>query len=112
MTRGDAAEALAAAYLEARGLRILARNYRCKAGEIDLIALSGTTTVFVEVRARTSDRFGGAAASITAAKRGRLLRTARHYLAQQGGERACRFDVVLLSGAASQIEWIQNAFGE
>ena len=112
MTRGDAAEALAAAWLEARGLRIVARNYRCKAGEIDLIALSGPTTVFIEVRARTSDAFGGAAASITAAKRRRLLKTARYYLAQQGGDRACRFDVVLLSGVARQVEWIQNAFGE
>jgi putative endonuclease len=112
VTRGDAAEALAAAFLEARGLKVVARNFRCRAGEIDLIALSGPTTVFVEVRARTSDRFGGAAASVTAAKRRRLLKTARDYLAQQGGQRACRFDVVLLSGAAREIEWIQDAFGE
>lgn len=112
MTRGDAAEALAAAFLEAHGLKVVARNFRCRAGEIDLIALSGPTTVFVEVRARTSDRFGGAAASVTAAKRKRLLKTARYYLAQQGGQRACRFDVVLLSGAAREIEWIQDAFGE
>lgn len=112
MTRGDAAEALAAAFLEARGLKVVARNFRCRAGEIDLIALSGPTTVFVEVRARTSDRFGGAAASVTAAKRKHLLKTARYYLAQQGGQRACRFDVVLLSGAARDIEWIQDAFGE
>lgn len=112
MTRGDAAEALAAAFLEARGLKVVARNFRCRAGEIDLIALSGPTTVFVEVRARTSDRFGGAAASVTAAKRKRLLKTARYYLARQDRQRACRFDVVLLSGAAREIEWIQDAFGE
>ena len=112
MTRGEAAEALAAAFLEARGLRIVARNYRCKVGEIDLIATSGSTTVFVEVRARASDRFGGAAASITAAKRQRLLRTARYYLAQQGAHQACRFDVVLFSGVAREPEWIQDAFGE
>ena len=112
MIRGDADEARAAAYLESRGLKIVARNYRCKAGEIDLIAMSGHTTVFVEVRARTSDRFGGAAASITAAKRRRLVNTARYYLARKGGDRACRFDVVLLSGAARELEWIQDAFGE
>ena len=112
MIRGDADEARAAAYLESRSLRIVARNFRCKAGEIDLIAMSGQTTVFVEVRARTSDRFGGAAASITAAKRRRLVNTARYYLAQTGGDRACRFDVVLLSGAARELEWIQDAFGE
>jgi putative endonuclease len=112
VSRGEAAEALAARFLEARGLTIVARNYRCRFGEIDLVARSGSTLVFVEVRARASDAFGGAAASITTAKRQRLVRTARHYLAQRGGQRACRFDVVLLSGALPRVEWIQNAFGE
>jgi putative endonuclease len=114
MTRGPGgdAEARAAAFLEGRGLKIIERNYRCKFGEIDIVARSGTTVVFVEVRARTSERFGGAAESITAAKRKRLLAAARHYLARQGAHCACRFDVVLLSGAAARIEWIANAFGE
>ena len=112
MNRGEGAEAAAAAFLEARGLKILARNYRCKAGEIDIIAQSGVTTVFVEVRSRTSEAFGGAAGSITAAKRVRLLKTARHYLARTGADCACRFDVVLLSGAPQRIEWITDAFGE
>ena len=112
MTRGDSAEARAAAFLEGRGLRIIARNYRCRFGEIDLIAQSGATTVFVEVRARTSEQFGGAAGSITAAKRKKLIATARHYLARQGTHCACRFDVVLLSGNPSRIEWIADAFGE
>jgi putative endonuclease len=112
VNRGDAAEALAAAFLEARGLKILARNYRCRAGEIDLIAQSGPTTVFVEVRARTSERFGGAAASVTPAKRRRLLKTARYYLSQQGAHRACRFDVVLVKGDPPRLEWIADAFGE
>lgn len=112
MSRGDAAEALAAAFLEERGLKIVARNYRCRFGEIDLIAKSGRTLVFVEVRARTSDAFGGAAGSITPAKRRRLLATARHYLARYGATPACRFDVVLLSGSPGRIEWIANALGE
>lgn len=109
---GGDAEARAAAFLEARGLEIIARNYRCRFGEIDLIARNGATVVFVEVRARTSQAYGGAAESITHAKRQRLLAAARHYLARQGSRCACRFDVVLMSGSPQQIEWIANAFGE
>jgi len=112
VTRGEAAEQLAAAFLEARGLRIVERNYRCRYGEIDLVAKSGGTLVFVEVRARASDAFGGAAASITAAKRRRLIATARHYMARHDANSACRFDVVLLSGSAQRIEWITDALGE
>jgi putative endonuclease len=109
---GGDAEARAAAFLVAKGLRIIERNYRCRFGEIDLIARNGATVVFVEVRARTSQAYGGAAESITPAKRRRLLAAARHYLARQGTHCSCRFDVVLLSGSPQQIEWIENAFGE
>jgi len=110
--RGGPAEELAAAFLEREGLSILQRNYRCRFGEIDLVARSGATLVFVEVRARKSDDFGGAAGSITAAKRRRLVATARHYLATQRSERACRFDVVLVHGSERRIEWLSDAFGE
>src|ERR1044072_679376 len=75
--RGVAAEELAAAFLQEHGLRIIARNYRCRLGEIDLVALERGTTVFVEVRQRSSSAFGGAAASITARKQARLIRAAR-----------------------------------
>jgi putative endonuclease len=112
VTSGDSAEARAAVFLENRGLKIIARNYRCRFGEIDLVARSGATVVFVEVRARTSEAFGGAAGSITPAKRRRLLAAARHYLARQGGDCACRFDVVLFNGGTSRVEWITDAFGE
>ena len=114
MTRsaGGDAEARAAVFLAAKGLKIIERNYRCKFGEIDLIARNGATVVFVEVRARTSQAYGGAAESITPAKRRRLLAAARHYLARQRTHCACRFDVVLMSGSPQQIEWIANAFGE
>ena len=112
MSRGEHAEALAAEYLEGRGLKILERNYRCRFGEIDIVARNGATIVFVEVRARTSEAYGGAAGSITPATRKRLLAAARHYLARQGTHCACRFDVVLMSGSPQQIEWIANAFGE
>ena len=110
--RGGPAEDLAAAFLERQGLEIIERNYRCRFGEIDLVAASGQALVFVEVRARTSDAFGGAAASITGAKRRRLVAAARHYLARQRQDRACRFDVVLVSGPGRNVEWLQDAFGE
>jgi len=110
--RGEPAERLAAAFLEGQGLRILERNYRCRFGEIDLVAASGASLVFVEVRARQSEAFGGAAGSITAAKRRRLLAAARHYLATRGLNRSCRFDVVLVRGREPRIEWVADAFGE
>jgi putative endonuclease len=110
--RGVAAETLAASFLLSRGLVIAQRNYHCRFGEIDLIARDGTTLVFVEVRQRRSERYGGAAESITAAKRARLVAAARHYLARHGQVPACRFDVVLIRGAEPCIEWIRNAFDE
>jgi putative endonuclease len=110
--RGAAAEELAAVFLEGQGLRIVERNYRCRFGEIDLVARSGAVLVFVEVRARQSEAFGGAAGSITAAKRRRLVAAARHYLAKHRVSRACRFDVVLLRGREQEIEWLADAFGE
>ncbi len=110
--RGAPAENLAAAFLERQGLSILERNYRCRFGEIDLVASSGAALVFVEVRARESGAFGGAAGSITAAKRRRIVAAARHYLAKHRVRRACRFDVVLIQGREQEIEWLTDAFGE
>lgn len=109
---GVGAEAMAADFLDARGLTIVARNYRCRMGEIDLIARDGATTVFVEVRQRASSAFGGAAASITAAKKLKLTKTARHYVSRLSTLPPCRFDVVLIEGEPPRIEWIRNAFGE
>lgn len=86
-TLGQAAEDLAAAHLQAAGLRLLARNHLCRFGEIDLICREGEVVVFVEVRQRRSERFGGAAASITTRKRLRIWRAARHYLMQLGHDR-------------------------
>lgn len=110
--RGEAAESLAANFLRAQGLAISERNYRCRFGEIDLIAREGATLVFVEVRQRRSESYGGAAASITAAKRARLIAAARHYLARHRALPLCRFDAVLIRGDPPRIEWIRNAFGE
>lgn len=109
--KGSDAENLAAIFLGQNKLRLLARNYRCRFGEIDLIMQDGDTLVFVEVRMRNSDRYGGAAASITPRKQAKLIQTARYYLAQQDNDMFCRFDAILISGN-SEIEWIQNAFDE
>jgi len=110
--RGEQAETLAADFLRGAGLRIACRNYRCRFGEIDLIVRDGATLVFVEVRSRTNGAYGGAAASITAAKRERLLKTARHYLAGMNPAPPCRFDAVLISGEPPRIEWLRNAIEE
>jgi len=113
-TDGARAEALAAAHLAGHGLVVVARNFRVRGGEIDLVCRDGATLVFVEVRLRRSSDFGGAAASITAGKRQRLLLAARHYLAQTRGlsaETPCRFDCVLLSALdAAGVEWLRDAF--
>jgi len=109
---GKLAEALVADYLQLRGLRLIERNYSCRLGEIDLILADGPALVFAEVRLRRNLKFGGAAASITAAKRQRILRAARHYLSGRP-ERPCRFDVILLDALdPGRIEWIKDAFGE
>ncbi len=108
--RGERGEAQAAAFLRQQGLVITARNYRCRFGEIDLIARDGETVVFVEVRSRANDAFGGAAASITAAKQAKLLKTARHYLTTLSSTPPCRFDAVLVTGDPPRIEWLRNAF--
>jgi putative endonuclease len=110
--KGESAEALAGAYLQARGLVIAERNYRCRFGEIDIVARDGRMLVFVEVRRRRSDAFGGPAESITAAKRRRLISAARHYLVHTRDASPCRFDAVLIRGEPPRIEWVRDAFGE
>jgi putative endonuclease len=111
--KGSDAEQIAVSYLQRQHLILVTQNYRCRFGEIDLIMRDENTLVFIEVRQRANDQFGGAAASITSAKQAKLLRTARHYLSELNSEPPCRFDALLLSGSDGQkIEWIQNAFGE
>lgn len=109
-TDGTQAETLAAEYLQRQGLRILARNFRVKGGEIDLVASEGKSLVFVEVRLRRHRDFGGAGESITRAKRQRLILAARHWF-QQHGESMCRFDCILLDRLDLEgMEWIKGAF--
>ena len=117
--RGDRAETLVLQYLQARGLRLVARNVRSPGrggGEVDLImAEPDGTLVFVEVRQRSSDAHGGAAASIGWAKQRRIVFAARHFLARLHSVPPCRFDAVLVDGEleraqAPRIEWIRAAF--
>jgi putative endonuclease len=110
--RGQAAEATAADFLNRQGLTIVHRNFRCRFGEIDLIAREGDTVVFVEVRMRARSDFGSAGESITAGKRKRMLKAAGFYLSALRTTPGCRFDAVLISGSEGRIEWIRDAFGE
>ncbi|WP_353739438.1 YraN family protein [Accumulibacter sp.] len=112
MANGRIAEELAARFLEGQGLTVLARNYRCRGGEVDLICRDKQGLVFVEVRLRRNANYGGAAASITSTKQRRIILAAQHYLAAQAGrESDCRFDCILLDGlSAATIEWICDAF--
>lgn len=110
--RGQAGEDQALAYLQAKGLRLLGRNYRTPGrggGEIDLILQeSDGTVVFVEVRSRSRADFGGAGSSIGHAKRQRIVWAAQHWLQCQASPAACRFDVVLIEG--TQLQWLRAAF--
>jgi len=111
-TAGAHAEALAADYLMRQGLTIVARNFRTRFGEIDLIACDGRTLVFVEVRLRRSTRFGGAVESITARKRARLVAAANGYLSGIGREPPCRFDAILMRSLDPQtIDWRRDILG-
>ncbi|MDO9074984.1 MAG: YraN family protein [Rubrivivax sp.] len=113
--RGEAAETRALAWLQARGLQLVERNYRvargpsARGGEIDLVMRERDgTLVFVEVRQRGSRGHGGAAASVTATKQRRLVRAAQHYLLRFAAPPPCRFDVLAVDG--DTVEWLQAAF--
>lgn len=112
---GAAAERIAAAHLSERGVEVLERNFRRRLGELDLVAREGETLLIVEVRTRSSGKYGGAAASIGGAKRRRLVRAAQQLL-QRRRELArlrVRFDVIVVSSVedpAPRVEWLRHAF--
>lgn len=108
---GARAEDRCAELLRGAGLLLIERNWRCRLGEIDLIAEDRGVLVFAEVRMRRAFGFGGAGESVTAAKRARLVAAARLYLSRQP-QVQCRFDVFLVDGPAGDIKWIRDAFGE
>jgi putative endonuclease len=111
---GFAAETYAHDYLVLQGLTLLSSNYHCKMGEIDLIMRDKTHLIFIEVRARISNAFGGALASVTYAKRKKLYKAALHYLSANHLHEKfpIRFDVVAIDGKTQQITWIKNAFAD
>lgn len=113
---GRDAEQAAAVFLEAQSLTILARNYRCRSGEIDIVAQDARGVIVIaEVRLRADVRYGGAAASVDWKKQRRIQRAACHLLARQPalGRQPMRFDVLDLApdGASGyRIQWIRHAF--
>jgi len=110
---GKLGEDLACAELSRRGSAILARRYRSRFGEIDIVARDGETTVFVEVKARDGDRFGDGADAVTGWKQRRIAGMAVDYLARHRlHDRPCRFDVVAIdvSSRPPQVEVYVNAF--
>jgi putative endonuclease len=111
---GRAAETAALAYLKRQGLQLVARNYRCKAGEIDLVMLASGTLALVEVRYRTCAGYGGAAGSVIYRKQRRIVQAAQHLLMTRADLRRypARFDVVAISPDLSglRIEWLKGAF--
>lgn len=110
--RGRVAEDAAVAWLERRGYRIVERNHRNAAGEIDVIAEDGEVLCFVEIKARSETLFGSALAAVGARKQRRVARAAALYLALRGIEPACRFDVLAME--AGEPGWrftlVQDAF--
>ena len=110
VARGEQAERDAKAYLLAHGLKLIEQNYACKLGEIDLIMEDKLTIVFVEVRFRKSNAFGGAAASVSKSKQSKITNTAKHWLVSNRlfEKRPVRFDVVAY--ANNDTQWIQGAF--
>jgi putative endonuclease len=113
--RGLAAEQRAAEHLQARGLIVLARNLRCRAGELDLVGLDGEVLAVVEIRQRSRIDFGGAPGSVTQRKQRKIIRAVRFFLTQEPAWHGLRlrFDVLALEGTAQgapRITWLKDAF--
>lgn len=112
LQEGYKAENLALNFLKTKGLTLKANNYRCKLGEIDLIMQDGLYLVFVEVKMRKTNDFGGALASITLSKQQKIKKTATVYLLDNKyyDKYPVRFDVIAIQGIPPQINWLKNAF--
>ncbi|PIB46617.1 hypothetical protein AOA59_04425 [Pseudomonas sp. 2822-15] len=112
---GKDAEQQALNYLQQQGLRLLAQNWLCKRGELDLVMLDGDTVVFVEVRYRKHAQWGGALASIDGRKRQKLILAAQFFLQKEHrwADSPCRFDVVAMESTPAgpaDLNWLKNAF--
>lgn len=111
--KGRLAEEKALAHLTQHGFKLVMQNYRCRLGEIDLIMRDRDYLVFIEVRSRVSTDFGGGLASITYAKRQKIIKSAVHYMMthKEQSNLAMRFDVISIDGKSAVITWLKNAFG-
>lgn len=112
---GRRGEAAARAYLERRGVRIVAVNYSCAAGEIDLVGQERDTLLFIEVKTRTSGTFGPPHLAVHRQKQRQIVRAAQWYLSERRRpDVACRFDVLAVTfpdgDGAPRIEWVRDAF--
>lgn len=110
---GDDYEQKAVEYLVTKGLEVLAQNYHCRGGEIDIIAKDDEQLVFIEVKYRKSQAYGLPEEMVFSRKQKKLTIAAKHYLSQHCDNWPdCRFDVIAISGDSPtiQIEWIKNAF--
>jgi putative endonuclease len=118
LKQGKDAEVACCSYLKSQGLKLVSTNFNCRLGEIDIIMLDKNLLVFVEVRFRKNNNFGGGLESITAAKQQKLRRTAELYLQQNNQYANARFDVVSMSPTTEnwlgkqqyKFDWITNAF--
>lgn len=115
---GEIAELAAKEFLQAEGLIYIAQNFHCRWGEVDLIMKEHDVLVFIEVKYRKNNLFGGAISAVSIKKQQKIIKTAAIYLQQQGLNEyntAYRFDVIAIEGntdtiAKSQINWLKNAF--
>lgn len=112
--RGKDAEKRAEKLLKTAGCKVISRNYSCRYGEIDLIVQQSDTLIFVEVRYRNNQRYGGAASSVNFHKQQRIIKTAQYFLCQNKkyADATCRFDVLAFEAeeAGSQPLWYKDAF--
>lgn len=112
LSKGNTAEQAARRQLIKKGLKPVSDNYRCKAGEIDLIMSENETLVFIEVRLRSRASHGTAAESITRQKQKKIIRAAQHFLQTQPHWQSapCRFDAMVTTNSDSEFQWIKDAF--
>lgn len=115
LTQGEDAEEACCHYLKSQGLKLLDKNFHCRYGEIDIIMKDSKTLVFVEVRFRKNDNYGGGLESITFNKQNKLRKTAELYLQQNSQHEFARFDVVSMSRSSQDdkrytFDWIRDAF--
>jgi len=113
--QGSVFEQVAKEYLLGYKLNVVGENFNCKLGEIDLIMSHNDLLIFVEVKQRASDNFGGALAAVTAQKQRRIIKSAMFYCQKHHinfEQQACRFDVVAITGTCPpyKIQWVKNAF--